>query len=77
MLPESHHSNTDALDISQIRIYDPSKEIEVTVLYIYIMKSCLPEKIKSSRFLRKNPPKLLTRRETSFLDLEVKYHNKE
>ena len=36
MLPESYHSNTDALDISQIRIYDPSIKSDVTFL-------CAPE----------------------------------
>jgi hypothetical protein len=34
MLPGSYHSNTDAIDISKIRVYDPSIELEVTFLYI-------------------------------------------
>ena len=34
MLPESYHSNTDPIDISKIRVYDPSTELEVTFLCI-------------------------------------------
>ena len=53
MLPESYHSNTDALDISQIRIYDPSNTCHVRIVLkvVFQKQSPLIEPIGGSNIL--------------------------